>query len=97
VVTPIFIVGQRVVCVDAAFTILHAQNPNILVPVKDQVYTVRKNYQLTHSVGVSLEEIVNQPIPGSKLEPNFSQFRFAAVQELPATVLEEEVSYADAV
>ena len=79
------------------FSILLAQNPAINVPTKDVTYTVRRNLQFTHDVGILLQEVSNVPVPGSRIEPNFSQGRFRAVQELPATVVEEEVSYADAV
>lgn len=96
-VTPIFTVGQQVALVNADFCVLLAQNPAINVPVKDVTYTIRRNLQFSHDVGVLLQGLHNVPVPGSKLEPNFSQARFIAVQELPATVLEEEVSYADAV
>ena len=96
-ITPIFHVGQQVQLVNADFCILLAQNPAITVPQQDEQYTVRKNYQFPHNVGITLEGIINVPIPGSKLEPNFAQARFRAVQELPAEVLAEEVSYADAV
>ena len=96
-ITPIFHIGQQVVLVRDDFTVLLAQNPAINVPVKDTVYVIRKNYQFTHDVGVLLQEISNVPIPGSKLEPNFSQSRFSALKERPTVAKEEEVSYADAV
>ena len=80
-ITPLFTVGQRVVCTNAEFTVLLAQDPSIQVPRKDQEYTVRKNYQLLHAVGITLDELDNShAIPkGRKLEPNFSQSRFRAV------------------
>ena len=96
-ITPLFHVGQRITLINDDFSILLAQNSAIQVPVKDTVYVLRRNSQFSHDVGVLLQEIRNVPIPGSKLEPNFSQSRFRAVQELPATMVEEEVSYADAV
>ena len=96
-ITPTFYPGQRVTCINADFCILLAQNPAITVPKQDEQYTVRKNFQFPHNVGITLEGIINVPIPGSKLEPNFMQSRFVALQELPAEVLSEEVSYADAV
>ena len=96
-ITPLFHVGQRVTCTNGDFTILLAQNPRITVPVSDNVYIIRRNLQFTHDVGVLLQEVNNVPIPGSKIEPNFSQARFVAAQELPAEVVAEEASYADAV
>ena len=97
-ITPLFHVGQRITLINDDFSILLAQNPAIQVPVKDTVYVLRRNLQFTHNVGVLLEGLVNVPIPGSKLEPNWNQARFVAVRELPATVRkEEERSYADAV
>jgi len=97
--TPLFFVGQKVQLINDDFTVLLAQDPRIVVPVKDVTYTIRANFQLLHAVGVTLAEISNtHAIPkGRKLEVNWNQRRFRAVQELPATVLEEEVSYADAV
>ena len=96
-ITPLFHVGQRVTCTNGDFTILLAQNPGITVPVADNEYIIRRNLQFTHDVGVLLQEVNNVPIPGSYLEPNFSQFRFRAAQELPAEVMSREVCHADTV
>ena len=98
-ITPIFHVGQEIVCVNAEFAILLAQDPRIQVPVKGRHYHVRKNYQLLHAVGITLAELDNShAIPkGRKLEPNFHQERFIAVPEVTTQVLEEEVSHADAI
>jgi len=92
-ITPVFHPGQQVVCVNDDFTILKAQDPSIITPVAERVYTIRKNYQLLHDVGVSLEEINNtHAIPkGRKLEPNFSQSRFRAVQPADKKQLAEEL------
>ena len=96
-ITPLFHVGQRITCTNGDFTILLAQNPGITVPVAENEYIIRRNLQFTHDVGILLEGLRNVPVPGSYLEPNFSQSRFVAAQELPAEVVAEEVSYADAV
>ncbi len=89
-ITPIFHPGQQVVCTDASFVILHAQNSGITVPQQDQVYTIGRNLQFTMDVGVLLAEISNEPIAGSNLEPNFSQSRFRAL--LPQEVLHNQDS-----
>lgn len=85
-VTPIFYPGQQVICINSEFTILLAQDPRIRVPVQDQQYTVRRNYQFPHAVGITLQELDNShALPkGGKLEPNFTQERFALVH--PAAV-----------
>ena len=91
-ITPIFTVGQEIVCVNASFVILLAQDPRINVPVKDQVYTVRRNLQFTHDVGLLLEGLDNShalPKKG-KIEPNFSQSRFIAMLPQDALVLQEK-------
>lgn len=90
-ITPIFNVGQQVVCTNDEFTILLAQDPSIVVPKKNQEYTVKKNYQLLHAVGITLEELDNtHAIPkGRKIEPNFDQSRFRAVQEAKVIQMEK--------
>lgn len=95
-VTPLFYPGQRVICCNDEFTILLAQDPTIAVPIKDQQYTIRKNYQLLHDVGVTLEELDNtHAIPkGRKIEPNFSQSRFAPVPDVEVLSLTEELEEA---
>ncbi len=90
-VTPLFYPGQKVVCINDEFTVLTTIDPSIVVPAEGTVYTVRKNYQLLHDVGITLEEINNlHAIPaGRKLEPNFSQSRFSAVQTADVSQLAE--------
>lgn len=89
-ITPLFFPGQRVTCVDDNFTTLLSINPYINVPKKDEVYTIRKNYQFTHTVGVTLEEIFNMSVEGSRLEPNFEQSRFALINPANSQVVEVE-------
>lgn len=97
-VTPIFYPGQQVICINSEFTILLAQDPRICVPIQDQQYTVRKNYQFPHAVGITLMELDNShALPkGGKLEPNFCQSRFCIVQEMSATIVAEELSHVNA-
>ena len=92
-ITPLFYPGQKVVCVRDDFTILLANDPTLTVPVKDKVYTVRKNLQLLHDVGIHLVEIDNShAIPkGRKIEVNFSQSRFAPVPPTLTVSNTEEV------
>jgi len=89
-ITPLFYPGQKVVCINDDFSTLHANNPNINTPIKDEEYTIRKNLQFTHDVGVLLEEIYNNCIQGSKIEPNFSQSRFVLASKVKSLEIVEE-------
>ena len=89
-ITPIFYPGQRVVCINDDFSRLLSKNPTINTPIKEEVYTIRKNLQFIHDVGVLLEEIHNECILGSKIEPNFNQSRFVLVSEVNSLQLVEE-------
>jgi hypothetical protein len=95
-ITPLFYPGQKVICVNDDFTVLLAQNPTINTPVKDEVYTIRKNFQFTHNVGVVVEEIYNLCIQGSRIEPNFAQDRFVVASNVVGleVVKEEELQAA---
>lgn len=92
--TPMFYPGQKVTCVNDEFTILLAQDPRIQVPVLGDSYTVRKNFQFPHAVGVTLVELDNShALPrGGKLEPNFDQNRFVMMLPAKVDVLEEELT-----
>jgi hypothetical protein len=93
-ITPLFHVGQQVVCTNDEFTVLLAQDPRIVTPRKGETYTVRRNFQFMHAVGIALEEITNHhALPkGRSVEPNFSQSRFRAATEVPVTVESREES-----
>ena len=81
-ITPIFYTGQKVVCINDDFSELLSKNPTLNTPIKDEVYTIRKNYQFLHDVGVTLGEVYNLCIQGSKIEPNFSQARFVLASNM---------------
>ena len=86
--------GQQVICINGDFSELLSLNPNINVPQQDKIYTVRDRFNfLGRSSGITLEEIHNIPVKGSKIEPNFNVSRFALLSEANVLALVEEEEY----
>ncbi|TGE29778.1 hypothetical protein [Hymenobacter metallicola] len=94
--TPLFHVGQQIVCTNDDFTLLLVQNPNIEAPKRGPIYTVRQNCIFPHAVGLLLEEIRNEHVAPGFPEANFNQDRFAPVPPVEeislAAVFEESLS-----
>ena len=76
-----FHVGQRVKCIDDAFTperFIQMVELGMQAPVKGQVYTIRKAWFEEGEYGLLLTEIINPKHHFSKglLEPGFYGYRF---------------------
>lgn len=82
--------GTQVICTNGDFSELLNKNPSIAVPIENRIYIVRDRFNFIAMTGITLEEIHNVPIKGSKIEPNFNINRFALLSEVDEMVLEEE-------
>lgn len=89
-----FNVGQQVICINGDFSELLSKNPNINVPVEDKIYIIRERFNFIGMQGITVEGIYNEPIKGSKIEPNFNVNRFTTLLAPKALVVEEEYALA---
>lgn len=88
--------GTQVICINGDFSELLSKNPNINVPQENRIYIVRDRFNFIGMTGITLEEIFNKPVKGSKTEPNFNVNRFAVLSEVASLskVVEEDYSLA---
>lgn len=82
--------GTQVICIDGNFSELLSKSPEINVPKENSIYIVRDRFNFIGMTGITLEEIYNKPIKGSKIEPNFNVNRFALLSEVGELALVEE-------
>ena len=89
-----FKIGEEVVCIDDSFCILRMQcPPELVTPVKGEVYTVRGVVYTENGLGVWLNEIDNKHVAPDRPECNFRLGRFRKVAEVTLRLeVEEEVS-----
>lgn len=88
--------GQQVICINGDFSELLSLNPDINVPQQDKIYIVRDRFNFIGKTGITLEEVFNKPVKGSKIEVNFNVNRFALLTQPQAIALEVEEEYLQA-